>query len=279
MRFGVHTSISGGLVRSVERAAALGCDCLQLFACNPRSWSRPRLRPADAEGFRLAVRRAGLRPVVVHVTYLPNLASPEAALYEKSVRHVEAQYAAAAALGAEFFVIHPGSHKGSGLEAGAARIAAGLNLIFEAVPEGPQLLLENTAGGGDTVGRNPGELAAIAAGVEQAERLGLCLDTCHAWSTGVDLRRKTGFRRFLTAHTGLLGAGVLKLLHLNDSQAPLGHTRDRHYHVGLGTIGEEGIGHVLHTAGVRRLPVILETPIDETRGDAENLAAARRLAE
>ncbi|MFH0910159.1 MAG: deoxyribonuclease IV [Planctomycetota bacterium] len=278
MKFGAHVSIAGGVAQAPGRAAALGCDCFQVFVANPRSWAMPVVSDAKAEAFQEARRKAGVGPVAVHVTYLPNLASPEKGLYQKSLKHLLAQYAAAARIGAELFVIHPGSHRGSGLEAGVRRIAEGLRRVFDEVPEGPWLLLENTAGGGDTIGRTCEELASIARAADAPERVGVCLDTCHAHAMGVDVGGKGVFKKFLNEHARAVGAGAVKCIHANDALFLLGEGRDRHEHIGLGRIGEEGFRHILATPGVKKLPVIMETPVDERRGDRDNLAAIRALA-
>ncbi|MBN1256084.1 MAG: deoxyribonuclease IV [Planctomycetes bacterium] len=278
MKFGVHVSVSGGFDQALERAAGIGCDCFQMFVSNPRSWAPAEIDPVAAETFQESRKNLALGPVVVHVTYLPNLASPEDSLFKKSRNHLGSQYAVSAALGAEFFVIHPGSHKGSGLDAGIARIAEGLRLIFDKTPAGPMLLLENTAGGGNTIGRNPEELAAIAEAVDTPERIGLCLDTCHAYAMGVDVAAKGGFKKFVASHTELLGKNSLQVVHANDSMFKLGAGRDRHQHIGLGEIGEKGFREILSTSGIKKVPFILETPVNEERDDAGNLAAIRALA-
>lgn len=279
MRFGVHVSIAGGVDQAPQRAADLGCDCFQLFVANPRSWSLPKLSEAECDAFRRARRRLRLGPVVVHLTYLPNCASPDRALREKSRRHLLHQYQSAAALGADLFVIHPGSHRGAGLEDGVARLADCINEALAAVPEGPVFLLENTAGGGDTIGRNPEELGAIFAAVAAPERLGLCLDTCHAWATGVEVGRPQAFRQLLTAHEATAGKGTVRLIHANDCPFPCGSGRDRHEHIGQGEIGRAGFRRALHTRGVRRLSWILETPVNEQDDDRQNLATIRELAQ
>ncbi len=278
MRFGVHCSIAGGVENAPGRAAGFGCDCFQFFVANPRAWRLPAIPPASVEAFRVARAAAGLGPAIVHMTYLPNLASPDRALCRKSVRHCRAQVAAAAALGAEFFVLHPGSRRGGDAAAAIARVGAGLREALDAAPDGPVLLLENTAGGGGTLGRSPDGLAALADAVDAPGRVGLCLDTCHAWAAGANVGRRGALARLLRAHEDAAGAGTVRLIHANDSRDPLGGGRDRHWHVGLGTIGETGFRNLLRCRAARGLPWILETPVDATRGDADNLAAVRALA-
>lgn len=279
MKFGVHVSVAGGIENAPQRAADLGCDSFQLFISNPRSWALPRVSATQAAAFRSA--RAGfcLEPVVVHATYLINLASAAPENYARACEHFLAQYIAAAEIGADFLVIHPGSFKDSTLEEGMAKVAAALAKTRQECPEGPVILLENTAGGGNTLGRNPQELGRmLAESGLQPEEAGVCFDTCHAWATGVDLAARGAFLRVIREYESCLWPECIRLLHCNDSLYGCGKGRDRHYHIGLGEIGAEGMEHILRTKAIRSVPVILETPIDAKCDDRGNLAAARAAA-
>lgn len=278
MKFGVHVSIAGGVAKAPARARELGCDCFQLFVSNPRSWRLPSIKEEEAARFREERTKAGLGPVVVHLTYLVNTASPDADLQARAREHFKAQYAAAALLEADFFVIHPGSHKETSVEAGTRRAAEAIQETLDEYAEGPVILLENTAGGGSTLGRSPEELGALMSAIARPDRTGLCLDTCHAYAMGHDVAAPGGFRRLFTAHEKAAGKGSVRVIHMNDSMNKLGQGRDRHQHIGLGHFGKEGVRNILSTRGVRRLPFILETPVDDKCGDADNLAAVRALA-
>ncbi|MHC4885592.1 MAG: deoxyribonuclease IV [Planctomycetota bacterium] len=277
MKFGVHVSIAGGVAKAPARAAELGCDCFQLFVSNPRSWRLPMIAAEEAALFQRECRRLKLGPVVVHLTYLVNIASPDADLYARAVEHFKAQYAAAAALAADFFVIHPGSHKETSVKEGVQRVAAAIQETFCECPSGPVILLENTAGGGSTLGRSAEELGLLMEAIAEPDRTGLCLDTCHAYAMGHDVAAPAAFRTFFAAHERAAGKGSVRVIHMNDSMNQLGQGRDRHQHIGLGHFGEEGVRNILSTRGVRKLPFILETPVNDTRGDADNLAAIRAL--
>lgn len=272
--FGVHVSIAGGVEKAPGRAGALGCDAFQLFVANPRSWSPSRLSADAVDRFVEAREKLGLGPVVVHQSYLPNLASPERALLSKSRSSAMAQYRDAARLGADLYVLHPGSRKEAPLDAAQRRAGESLRRMAEAAPEGPPLLVENTAGGGGALGVDAASLGRIVQAAGGVRRIGLCLDTAHAWAAGVDLRKRGAFARFVRVCEQ---AAPLRLLHFNDSRGAFDSRHDRHAHIGLGAIGEDALGAVLRAKCCNRVPAILETPVDEVRGDADNLAAAREL--
>jgi len=288
---GVHVSIAGGVSRAVERAEALGCSAFQIFCRNPRSWKTVDLDGDEAELFRRRVGAAGMGPVVVHTSYLINLASPEAELLEKSVGLLAWELAASAELGADYLVLHPGSHRDGDRASAPGRIASSLGRAMEGAeglmkgrgaPEGtafalPTVLFENTAGGGSHYGsrlEEVGELIALAddAGLE----CGLCFDTCHAFAAGYpEEGGGDGLAGAIEAGTGLAS---LRLVHLNDSKTPKGSGVDRHQHIGSGEIGPRLLGDFLRHESLRGVPVILETP--KKGGDADdlmNLDTVRKL--
>ncbi len=278
MRFGVHVSVAGGLGKSLPRARDLGCETFQIFIGNPRGWAVRRIDPGTAAAFREARREAGIGPLVVHQTYLPNLASPVEADWRRSLAAFLWQYQDAAAIGAEFYVLHPGSAREGSRTRAVRRVAEALTQGLKTVRKGPVLCLENTAGGGAQLGSDPGELADIAARVDIPERVGVCFDTAHALAAGHGIAARTGMRRMREAYRRAFGRHPIRLLHLNDLRAEPGSRHDRHEHIGRGALGEAGIRNILHTPGLRRLPVILETPVDAPGDDARNLARARALA-
>jgi deoxyribonuclease-4 len=275
----VHTSIAGGLPRAVERAVALDCSTFQIFPSTPRGWRQKQPREEECEAFRRAVDEHDLQPFFVHLPYLPNLASPDDDLYDKSGTALVQALETTARLGGRYVVAHLGSHRGTGAAAGAERVAAALRQALKATPRlGVTILLENAAGT-NAVGTSFTELASLfkMAGALARRRLGLCIDTCHAHVTGYDLSaRGDGLERLLAE----IGAGVrlprVKLLHLNDAKGAAGSGRDRHEHVGRGTIGREGFRRIINHPALRDLPMVLETPREEG-WDKKNLRAVRRL--
>ncbi len=278
-KFGVHVSISGGVDKAPERAEANGCDTFQLFVSNPRSWSPPAITPQQADNFRELITAKAQSPVTVHATYLPNLANPEKAAHLKATEHILLQYQAAKDIGASYLVLHPGSHKKSGTDNGIAQICSALCRITDEIPDGPQWLLENTAGGGNTIGRSAAELAAIyrRSGLG-SDKIGICFDTCHAFASGIDIRKNNVFAAFCRDIEKEMYHGAVKVIHLNDSMFGFAGGKDRHQHIGLGNIGEEGMRQILRSKYTKDLPVILETPINDERDDQGNLQAARLLA-
>ncbi len=279
-RFGVHVSISGGVDQAPKRAQQLGCDTFQIFVSNPRSWAAPEITDQQVELFKEEVSNRSLAPVIVHTTYLPNLANPESQAQRKAIEHTKLQYLAAGQLGASYIILHPGSHKKVGLDKGISQLSSALREITHEIPNGPMWLLENTAGGGSTIGKTTQELSAIFSGCDLgAEKIGVCFDTCHAFASGIDLRNKTAFPRFCRELEAGMYPGAVKLIHLNDSLFGLDSGKDRHQHIGLGNIGEIGMRNILKSKYARNLPIILETPVNAERNDIANLQAARDLAE
>lgn len=281
MRFGVHVPVGGGLEKGAARAKELGCETIQIFSGNPRGWRNRPVPPEAAARFRNALGEAGIAPLVVHALYLINLASAEAALREKSITAFTELLGRCSALDAEFVVVHPGSHGGRGAAAGCARAGTALAeaWIRAGRPHRPHILLENVAGGGHLVGATPAELAAIreSAG-ELGPRLGVCLDSCHAFAAGYDVRSSAGWERLLGEVEDAWGPGTVRAIHANDSAGELGSHRDRHTHLGEGAIGAAGFRAMLAQPAFAALPVILETPQDDPENDVRNLRALRRWA-
>ena len=275
---GVHVSIAGSVSRSVERARDIGCDTFQIFSRNPRGWAAKPLDAADVDAFRASLAVSGLAPVVDHMPYLPNLASPKDEPYERSVLSLADELSLAAALGIPFVVTHLGHHLGAGSDVGEARVIAALDRAVGAAPPGVSLLVENTAGEKNSVGSRFDSIARILEGCGCVERLGVCLDTCHAFGAGYDLSSRDGIEDTLAAFDDTIGLGLLRVVHCNDSKGALGSGLDRHDHVGLGAIGEEGFRILLHRPELAGLPFICETPEDGRRDGAGNIAKVRELA-
>jgi len=278
MRFGFHISIAGGFPAAVRRATALGCETVQIFSGNPRGWAMNSLDQAGAAVFCREAARHNLVPVVVHMPYLPNLASPDMKLYERSVSALQEELRRAAALGADYLVTHIG-HRGPGAEAEAlARVARAIDAACGAVANGVVLLLENTAGQGSEVGSTFGQLGCIVGQADHQQRIGICLDTAHALAAGYDIARAHGLERALDELDRALGIKRLRLVHLNDSKAPAGARVDRHAHIGAGCIGRSGLRRIINHPLLKSLPAIMETPKESDQDDLRNMQTVRTLA-
>ncbi len=276
---GCHVSIAGSIDLAVERARERGCDMFQIFSRNPRGWKAKDLDQGTADAFRTAVSASGLGPVVDHMPYLPNPASPDDEIYDKSVAALTGELRRCDLLGIPYLVTHLGHHRGAGTEAGQERVVAAINRALTDAGEGDvMLLLENTAGEKNSVGSTFADLSRILEGVDAAERIGICFDTCHAFAAGYDLRTAEGIEVAFGEVDDRIGLARLRVVHLNDCKGDLGGGLDRHEHVGLGSIGEEGFRHILRHPAIRGLPLICETPVDERRDDAGNIAKVRELA-
>ena len=279
---GCHLSVAGGLTRSIDAAEALGSNALQIFTHSPSVWRMKPIDEEEAARFRERRRSSVIRFLVVHTMYLLNLATPDDALYARSIDGLIEEARRAARIGADALVTHLGAHVGSGSEAGIERIAGALDRLTEATSDLGDLrfLLEDTAGSGTTIGSSFDELARILASLRQADRFGVCLDTCHAFAAGYDLRTADAVEKTSKRLDCTVGLDRLEMIHLNDSRFPLGSRRDRHAHIGRGEIGAAGHAAVLRHPRLRELPFLLETPKDlDGRPDADtvNLAAVRRL--
>jgi deoxyribonuclease-4 len=290
-RFGAHLSIAGGVERAVERACAIRADCLQLFVKPPQQWRFQPLHDKDAERFRSAAAGAGLSPLVGHASYLVNLATPDEALYEKSLQCLLAEWDRAEGLGLEFLVLHPGSHTGSGEAAGLARVARALERLHRERPgHRSRILLETTAGAGSTLGGRLEHLQYLvetceagpsaSPAVEAGGRLGIAIDTCHLFVAGYDLKTQSAVDETLGKIDEAVGLGRVGVVHANDAKGALGSHRDRHEHIGRGKIGREGFRALVNHPALAALPFILETPKRDAHGramDPVNLRTLRRL--
>jgi deoxyribonuclease-4 len=277
VRMGVHVSIAGGLDKAVDRAVEKGCDVFQIFSRNPRGWRSKDLSSDDVKKFLARMTASGLALAVGHMPYLPNLASPKEEVYVRSVDLLSAELERCQQLCIPYLVTHLGSHLGSGWDAGLRRIVDALDVAFSRSNGDAMLLLENTSGTKNSMGSSFEEIAAIIDAVGSA-RLGVCLDTCHLFAAGYELRTPQGLKSTLEQFDNAVGLDLLKLVHLNDSRGHLGSRLDRHEHIGLGEIGANGFRGILGDESLRDLPMILETPIDVRRDDTGNLRAARALA-
>ncbi|RLC96865.1 MAG: deoxyribonuclease IV [Chloroflexi bacterium] len=279
MRLGAHESIGGGLHKAFERARSVGCDAMQIFVKSNRSWAVKPLTEEEITRFQARAEETGIHPVVAHSSYLLNLGTPKETLWQKSRDTLIIELQRCEALGVPWLVLHPGSHVGSGEEAGLARAAQGLGEVHAATAGfRAQILLETTAGQGTNMGYNFEQLAWLLEHTPQGERLGICLDTCHVFAAGYELRTPAGYDETMMAFEQIIGLERLKALHLNDSKNELGSRKDRHEHIGKGHIGLEGFRLLLNDPRLTDLPGLLETPkSDDLHEDRENLALLRSL--
>jgi deoxyribonuclease IV len=272
--FGAHCS--GGVKKAFDNGAAMGAEVVQLFVQSPRTWRFPQHDPADLEAFRSKREEADI-PALVHALYLVNLAAPDDAVYSKSVDTMRATVDAACAIEAEAVVFHPGSHLGAGFESGLERLVPAVEQVLDRCNERTWLLVENSAGAGGTIGRSLDELAAIFDALGRHERLGVCLDSCHLFVSGVDVTDAATWNALLRDLDRRIGLDRLRALHANDAKAPLGSNRDRHDNIGDGLIGE-GLGVFLAHPKVQGLPVVLEVPGADGKGpNADEIRKLREL--
>ena len=279
MQIGCHVSISGSIDKAVDNAIERKCTAFQIFTRSPRSWHAKDLSDINVKNFKqkLDVSKIDRFATVTHMPYLPNLATPNQDAYSKSVKTLEDEIERCGKLGIPFLVSHLGSHLGTGEEKGIARLVKAFEKAAK-IKNDVMILLENTAGQKNTVGADFDQLASIFSKLRPAKRFGICFDTCHAFSAGYDLRTNKTVRDALEKFDEAIGIEHLKILHLNDSKGELGSNLDRHYHIGLGGIGEKGMSAIIKFMNKKKIPMILETPIDDIRDDFANIKKVKELA-
>lgn len=277
--FGTHASIAGGIDKSIQRTVDVGVTSAQIFSKNQRQWVSTPLDPAEVERFLEARKQHGIEQMVIHDSYLINLASPKDDLIVKSMRAFEEELHRAQTLEIKYLVSHPGAHTGSGVEEGLRKVAECLNRIFDDLPDNDVIVcLETTAGQGTTLGRTFEEIATIIDQTEAKERVGVCFDTCHAFAAGYDLRSEDSTVAVIDEFDEVIGLDRLKVLHLNDSKQPFASNKDRHEHIGKGEIGADAFAAIVNDPRLAGLPAILETEKDDDGGyDRMNLEFLRSL--
>lgn len=272
---GAHVPVAGGLFKGLAYADEIGASAMQVFVSNPRGWALSAGDPAKDEEFRAT----NARPVFVHAPYLVNFGSPTEATLRKSVEAVAHSLARGAAIGAKGVVVHAGSAvAGAHREDAIGQLRSHLRPILDALPaDGPKLLIEPTAGGGQALVATVQDLAPYFAALDGHEMLGVCLDTCHAFAAGHDLAAPGGMKKTLDALVRAVGRGRLQLVHANDSKDPLGSLRDRHEAIGQGRIGKDPFVELFRHPATRGVPVVVETPGDASaqRRDIDLLCALR----
>ena len=277
MRIGLHVSIAGKIYEALERAKALGCNTIQIFSRNPRGWQAQSFDKSDLSRFRELKAGYDIAPVAVHIPYIINLAAPDDGLYRRSIAAYIDDVKRADLLGAEYFVTHPGSHRGAGEDNGIKRFAKALAEILKKAKPETTILLENTAGSGDSIGYRFEHIQKILGLVGDPKNVGVCLDTAHAFEAGYDIKTKAGFLETFRLFDKLIGLDRIKVVHFNDSLSLLGSHVDRHQHLGKGEIGLEALGRVINHPGLKNAAFIMETPKDSDKDDKRNIAAAKKM--
>ena len=273
-------SIAGSIDKAVDNAVTTGCSAFQIFTRNPRGWAAKPLTSNDISNFKekLAASKIDRFSTVAHMPYLPNLSSPEEDPFARSVSSLIDEIKRCSKLGIPYIVAHLGSHKGKGDEKGIEMLVNAFTKAAKNTPDDVMILLENTAGQKNSVESDIDQLASILIQLKPAKRFGICFDTCHAFAAGYDISTEKGAASTLEKLDKAIGFEHLKILHLNDSKGELGCHLDRHEHIGLGKIGEKGLGYIIKSINHKKIPIILETPIDERRDDIGNLNKAKELA-
>lgn len=277
MLIGAHVSPAGGLPKAIERGVERGCRSIQIFNQSPRMWKPSVYREEDVAAFREAMSSSPIDAVLIHAVYLLNCASDDPDIRAKSLASLTHSLRVGQAIGASGVVLHPGSAKTGHVGEAIARAGATMREALQE-SEGCQLHLENTAGAGGTLGRSFDELASLLEAAGAGERLGVCLDSCHLFASGYDIRSTEGMTSVLREAGRKLGRGRVRSLHLNDSQTALGSNRDRHADIGKGELGEQGCAAFLSAPGIQGLACVLETPGPDRKGaSAEEVSFAAKL--
>jgi deoxyribonuclease-4 len=279
VQIGAHVSISGSIANAITNASKRECSAFQVFTSNPRGWHAKDLTDDGITNYKNNLSQSNIDrfATVAHMPYLPNLSSPEISVYEKSIHTMIREVERCDKLGIPYLVTHLGSHKGTGEDKGIQRLVGALTEVAKTNKD-VTILLENTAGQKNSVGSDFTQLAEIFFGLKPASRFGICIDTCHAFAAGYDLRNEKNVKDVFEKFDSEIGLKHIKIIHLNDSKGELGCHLDRHEHIGLGHIGEAGLSQVVKLANKNKIPIILETPIDERRTEFENIRKAKALA-
>ncbi len=278
MLLGMQVSTEGKIYHALQRAQELGCDTMQIFSRNPQRWRENFLDAGDLEEFLRLEEKFKIRPLFIHIPYLINLASPEPLLYKASIDAYIEDILEAQIIGADYIVTHMGSHKETSEDAGLKRLTEALNIIINKTKSSEVgILLENTSGSGSWLGYKFAHQKKIIQGLENKERIGLCLDTAHAYLAGYDISSKAGLEAMLDEIEEAVGIKMIKMIHLNDAKGALGSKHDRHDHIGKGSIGLEGMKRIINHPKLRNLPFILETPKKTEGDDTMNLKIVRKL--
>ncbi len=279
--FGAHESIAGGVFNAIERGKKATCDTIQMFNKSNNQWKARKLERSEIDRYLEAIENTGVTVSCSHSSYLINIASPDEALREKSRKALTEEMRRCQLLGIPGLVIHPGSHVGTGEEAGLAAIIESINRMFnELTDNSVSLLLETTAGQGSNLGYKFEQLAQIIDGVEDKDNIGVCLDTCHIFAAGYPIVEPGEYEKTIKQFDEIIGLNRLRIIHINDSKREFGSRKDRHEHIGQGHIGLEGFRNFVNDRLLKKIPMILETPKGEDLSeDIENLKVLRSLVD
>jgi deoxyribonuclease IV len=278
LTLGVHVSIAGKIYKSADRAKELGCNTMQIFSRNPRQWRKSLLSDEDVVIFNQKVVKNAINPVVIHIPYTLNLASVKQSFYKTTVREFIIDLKEAQRLKVQFLVTHPGSFKGSTEKSGMLRVVNALKKILKETEDvKTMVLLENTSGSGHWLGSKFSQLRFILEELNWNERLGVCLDTAHAWAAGYKIDSPLGVERMVEEIEKEVSVKKIKVIHLNDTKEPLGSCHDRHAHIGSGCIGKNGFKGIINHPSFEHVAFILETPKASEGDDLQNLKAIRSL--
>lgn len=278
LRLGAHMSIQGGLFRALERAESVSCTTLQIFTRNANRWQAKSLEAQDVDQFKKKRRQTGISPVFAHCSYLINLAA-RGEFYKKSVEALIDEVRRAEALALDFVVFHPGAHMGEGEEEGLKRTAEALRTVLDATAGARcKIAIENTAGQGSRIGCTFGHLASLLDNFRSEPRVGVCIDTCHLFAAGYDIRTPRSYEQTVAALLRHVRRKRILAFHVNDSKRPLGSRVDRHQHIGKGEIGNQAFALLLNDPRFARVPKVIETPKGEDLAeDRMNLDLLRSL--
>ena len=284
MFLGAHMSIEGGVENAPLRGKKAGCQVIQIFTKNNNRWNSRQLTDKDINSFKKNSFDTGVIPSASHTAYLINLASPNTEIYKKSLEAFSDEMERAERLGLPYLIFHPGAHLGSGENTGLKRIADSINILLKkgSHPKGCgyqlMLLLETTAGQGSHLGYKFEHLSEIIETVDEKEKIGVCLDTCHIFAAGYDISNEYGYKKTFEDFNKIIGIDRLKAFHINDSKKGLGSRVDRHEHIGKGKIGLTAFKLLLNDAQFKNIPMIIETPKGKTmREDRKNLSVLKGL--
>jgi deoxyribonuclease IV len=280
VRIGLHTSIAGGLERSAIKAGELGANTFQIFSSSPRQWKASAPSASAIELLNVFRKKYDLTPLVIHDNYLINLASANEGIRKQSIEAFRGELVRAIAIGAEYLVAHPGNYKGQTIEQGIFHFLQGIAAAAEGLKfDKLMLLVECTAGAGAQIGGRFEELHAIREYAGQMTHLpvGFCLDTCHLLVSGYNIATEEGFKKTMAEADRILGLEHVRVIHANDSKAPLGSHVDRHEHIGQGYIGLDGFRRILTHPKLRNKAFILETPVDQEGDEQRNLDTLKSL--
>jgi deoxyribonuclease IV len=274
---GLHISAAGSLDLAFDRAQEVGADTFQIFTRNPNQWKFKPIAPETEVAFLEKRKASGIRRVVDHMPYLPNLASAQKATMKLSRYTLDEEVKRCDSLGIDYLVTHLGSHLGAGIAVGVRNIADAVNEALAGSRGSTMVLLENTAGAKNSVGSRFEELRLILDKVKKDDRVGVCFDTCHAYAAGFDLGGEWAVSQTMDLFEECVGRERLKVVHLNDAKGALGSNLDRHEFVGRGKIGKKGIRAFLHYQGITDIPLIMETPFEDAKAMKEELKVVRSL--